>query len=108
MTGSLQANDISLQGIWQIVELVPTGNNPLKDIDAYYVFMPNGTMIDVSIPKDNKSPTETKTYKYNYKDGILTIIRDKDISEHKIKKVGSRVKMDVPFGAIWLQKIPNN
>jgi len=106
--GLAQSSDILSKGIWQIVELEPKGDNPLNKMNIYYVFMPNETLLEVSIPKDGKLPTETKIFKYKYMDSILTTIDKQDISEHKITQIGPRIKMGVPFGAVWLQKIPNN
>lgn len=108
MAGLAQSSDLLSQGIWQIVELEPKGDNPLNKMNIYYVFMPNETLIEVSIPKDGKLPTETKIFKYKFLDSILTIIDKQDTSEHKITQTGSRIKMEVPFGAVWLLKVPNN
>ena len=106
--GLVQSSDIFSQGIWQVVELEPKGDNPLNRMDIYYVFMPHETLIEVSIPKDGKLPTETKILKYKYMGSILTTIDKKDISEHKVTQRGPCIKMEVPFGAVWLKKVPNN
>jgi hypothetical protein len=106
--GLAQSSDLLSQGIWQIVELEPKGDNPLNKMNIYYVLMPNETLIEVSIPKDGKLPTKTKIFNYKYIDGILTTTDKQDISEHKITQTGSRIKMEVPFGAVWLLKVPNN
>ena len=106
--GLLHAEDIHIQGTWQVVELEPSGNPiNLKEIDAYSIFLPNGTLIEAQIPKDNKLPTEMNVYKYKYENGILTRIDKKEINKHKIAQIGLRLKMSVPFGGyVWLQKIP--
>jgi len=108
VTGAFaQASDILSYGIWQIVELEPKGDNPLDKLDMYLVIMPNGSMMEVSIPKDGKSSPETKIFKYKYKDGLLIRIDKNDTTEHVITQIGTRVKMGVPFGGyLWLQKIP--
>ncbi len=102
-----QASDILSQGLWQIVELEPKGDNPLEKSDMYFVIMPNGSMMEVSIPKDGKSSPETKIFTYKYKDGLLVLMDKNDKTEHVITQIGSRVRMGVPFGGyLLLQKIP--
>ena len=110
ITSGLAADDTipSLVGIWEVVKLVPEGNNPIENERWYFVFFENGLLLQISEAKKSKFNVKSENNRYYVRNKQITISKsDGSESSHALEVSGNEMKLSVPFGAIWLRRAPN-